>query len=142
MGLVCNNGNFVVTEQGCMSSSNTRLAISADTYPQAGKPISISLTGGKPGTVAFLVVGGSNTKSPLGTFPFDVGPLGAPGCFIWNDWVGFVPTTTNRSGVAALKFNVPKLAGARAYLHWWNLDKAANALGVTSSNYAKILLGD
>jgi len=143
IGLVCNNGHFIVTEQGCTSSSNTTLAISADTYPKQGNPISISLNGGKPGTAAFLVIGGSDTKSPLGTFPYDVGPLGAPGCFIWNDWVGFVAAATDKSGMATLKFTVPKVGSApRAYVHWWNFDKAANALGITSSNYAKILLGD
>jgi hypothetical protein len=143
MGLICNNGHFVVTETGCMSSSNTTLAISADTYPKQGNPISISLTGGQPGTPAFLVVGGTDTKSALGTFPIDAGPLGAPGCFIWNDWSGFVATATDKSGGATLKFTVPKIGSApRAYVHWWNFDKNANTLGVTSSNYGKILMGD
>jgi len=143
MGLICNNGNFVVTEQGCNSSNNTTLAISADTFPQATKPLSISLAGGKPGTAAYLVIGLSDTKWPGGSLPYDTSGLGAPGCFIWNDPLAFVPTATNTSGNATLKFTVPSATGAaRAYVHWWNFDKAANSLGVTSSNYAKILLGN
>ncbi len=144
MGLVCHNGHFVVTEQGCTSSSKTTLAISANTYPKQGKPISISLTGGSPDTPVVLVVGGTDTRSALGTFPIDAGPLGARGCFIWNDWLAFAATSTDRStGNAILDLTVPARRNApRAYAHWWNLDPKANALGMTSSNYAKILLGD
>lgn len=97
------------------------------------------MTGGSPGTTAFLVIGQTDT----GAFPFDAGPIGAPGCNIWNDWLLLAPAATDKSGNATLKFVVPKVGGApRSYCHWWNFDKAANALGVTSSNYAKILLGD
>lgn len=57
--------------------------------------------------------------------------------------MALVPSAADSGGKAALQFTVPNPTGAaRGYVHWWNFDKAANALGVTSSNYAKILLGN
>jgi hypothetical protein len=77
------------------------------------------------------------------SLPIDGGIFGAPGCFVWNDPLLLAGIATSNTGTAGLRFVVPSPTGnARAYVHWWNYDKNANAVGVTTSNYAKILLGN
>ncbi|MCB9868440.1 MAG: hypothetical protein H6837_01205 [Planctomycetes bacterium] len=142
MGLICDNGSFAVTETGCQSSRSTPLSIGATTFPQWGKPFGVTLTGALPTSPVFLAIGLSDTIGFGTTLPIDGALLGAPGCFLWNENRLQVGSVTDGTGAASLNFTIPAGGGnPRLYVHWWNLDNAANALGVTTSNYGKILLG-
>ena len=146
MGLILFGGNVVFLGKGCKSSSGTPLAASApaNTWPSIGKTFSLDLTGAAPSTAAFLLIGRSDVKwGPL-NLPFDLGPLGAPGCSLWNDAVTFFAGPVGPQGKASVLLPIPKspvLVGARLSAGWMNLDFKANALGVTTSSYAKLILG-
>ncbi len=146
MGLILWGGNVVFLGKGCKSSAGTTLAASAppNTWPALGKPFTLNLSGGAPSTPAFLVLGRSDTKwGPL-NLPFDLGPFGAPGCFLWTEGLGFFPRPVGPQGTASMTLPVPKapvLVGVRLSATWWNLDPKANSLGVATSSYAKLILG-
>jgi hypothetical protein len=142
LGLICNNGSFAVTETGCNSSANTPLSIGSSTFPRWGQSFDVTLTGALPTTPLFLALGLSDTTGFGTTLPLDGALIGAPGCFIWNQNLLQVGTVSDPTGNGVLKFAIPNGGGTpRIYVHWWNLDPTANALGITSSNYGKILMG-
>ena len=69
--------------------------------------------------------------------PFDLTPLGAPGCLIVNDAVLVLATMTDRTGRAAVSVPLPtdrSLEDAVFYSQYWFLEAAANPLGVFTSN--------
>jgi len=143
MGFVLLNGNVAFAGTGCNSSINTPLRIGTDTWPQPGKPLSVTLYGAKASRPANLVIGLSQAKWLATTLPLDMGIFGAPGCFIWNDPLLRIPLVTDKNGAIKFTVSVPPLANSgTAYVHWWVLDTAANAFGVTSSDYATIILGN
>ncbi len=146
MGLLLFGGNVVILGKGCKSSAGTELKASVppNTWPSLGKPFTLNLVGAAPSTVAFLLLGRSDVKwGPL-NLPFDLGPLGAPGCFLWTEALNFLPRTVGSQGTASMVLGVPNapvLAGARLSAGWLNLDAKANALGAATSSYAKLILG-
>jgi len=143
MGFVVNNGNVAFAGAGCNSSLKTPLTIGASPWPQPNKLFAVTLTGGKPSTLANLVLGVSHTKWGVANLPLNMGVYGAPGCFIWNDPLIRIPFTTDKNGTISVKTAVPASANFGTFLaHWWVLDPSANAFGVTSSDYATIILGN
>ncbi len=146
MGFLLFGGNLVFLGKGCKSSAGTNLAISApaNTFPSLGKPFTLQLLGGLPSTPAFLLLGRSDVRwGPL-NLPFDLGPMGAPGCFLWTSVLTFFVRPVGPKGGASLPLGVPgssALIGARLTAQWLNLDSRANTLGLTTSSYAKLILG-
>jgi len=136
MAFVLDNGNIAFAGRGCNSSTNTPLVISTNpSWPQPGKSLSISLVGGAGNSPAFLVLG-TQLKS------FDLGTVGAPGCYLWNEILAPVSSSTNASGVASFSATVPSTATAGTLLtHWLVFDSQANAARLTTSDYATIILG-
>ncbi len=100
-----------------------------------------------PNTSGFGAIGNAGAKGKWGPFtlPFDLGPLGAPGCS-WNVKVLFtVALTSNASGSASWPSipipNNPVLAGASFYDHAALLDPKANALGIVTTWSSKWTIG-
>ncbi len=143
MGLLLGNGNFVAVGTGCASSASRPLEIGASTYPQAGKSLNVTLKGAKGPGVAVLMVGASFTKLGAIALPFDLAPLGAPKCFVWNDLLVVIPAVIKPDGSASTPFAIPPTTGnARLYMHWWARDPAANRFGWATSSSGKMLLGN
>ncbi|MDP6425087.1 MAG: hypothetical protein QGG14_10105 [Planctomycetota bacterium] len=143
MGFLLSNGNFVTVGTGCSSSKSTTLEIGSSTFPQAKKPMDITLTGGKPLAPAVLMMGLSFTRFSTLNLPFDLAPFGAKGCFLWNDPTFLFPAATGASGAAKVTLVIPAgLSGARLYSHYWVHDPAANSFGWTTSSQGKILFGN
>jgi hypothetical protein len=145
-GLVINSGNFVILGNGCTSSANTELQIGSqpNSCPTVNQKFQVDLTGGAPNSLALLVLGSNDqTWGPV-PLPFDMTAIGAPGCKFYQDWLLSFPALVDGSGVGAaiLGFpNDPSLVGARLFSGWLNVDAQANPAGVTTSGYAKIILG-
>jgi hypothetical protein len=142
MGLLLYNGNFVVVGTGCTSSTNTTLEAGASTWPQPNQPVDITLTGAKPVSVAALMLGTSFTQYGALALPFDLGPLGAAGCKVWNDILVVGAAVVDPTGKAKLTLPIPSAPGTgRLYMHWFNHDPTANKFGWTTSSQLKLLLG-
>lgn len=143
LGLLLDNGNFVTVGTGCQSSSGSKLEISSDTFPQAGKQIDVRLAGAAGSKPAVLMIGLSFRKLGALTLPFDLAPLGAAGCFVWNDILFIEPGATKADGTASRPLLIPAATGnARLYFHWWVWDPTANSFGWTTSSLGKMLLGN
>ncbi len=146
MGLLLFGGNVVILGKGCKSSAGTELKASVppNTWPSLGKPFTLNLVGAAPSTAAFLLLGRSDVKwGPL-NLPFDLGSLGAPGCFLWTEALNILPRPVGSQGAASVVLgipNLPVLVGARLSAGWLNLDAKANPLGAATSSYAKLILG-
>jgi len=85
---------------------------------------------------AILAIGVSGTSFPgLGALPFDLGPYGAPGCFVRCDiaLTDAVPT----GGAGHVGYNLAQssgLTGVAIHAQGYVLEFGANALGLVTSN--------
>ena len=100
------------------------------------------LRGGASGATAWFGLGFAGIAGPL-PLPFDLGPLGAPGCSIQiaplvvepRALTG-LPGSTER-GLATAGVELPiaaPLVGRHIATQWFVFDPSANALGLTTSN--------
>ncbi len=136
MAFVLDNGNIALAGQGCQSSGNTPLVLSTNpSWPQPGKSLGINLTGSVKGLPAFLVLGTQQLW-------LDLTGAGAPGCFLWNDVLLPIPTTTDANGAAGFSANVPaNISPVTLLTHWVVFDRQANAAQLTTSDFATIIVG-
>ena len=123
---------------GCPGSNGTPV-LTCTGLPQIGTSFSTDLNGGVPNGVAVLLAGLTNA-TPL---PLELGFLGAPGCHAYTDILASAAILLDGSGVGSFTFPVPATVGAgfRFYAQYACLDLPANAFGMTTSNYGRILVG-
>lgn len=144
MGLLWNDGNIVILGAGCKGSSGKELALAGRAWPKRGVPFYLDLAGGAPSSAAILALGLSETAWAGIPLPFDLAPLGAPGCRLWHDFTVMAAALTDPSGAASQALPIPfdpALFGARLRASWLNLDSAANTLGLTTSAFARLIIG-
>ena len=104
----------------------------------------MNLANGAPLTPAFLTVGRSDTAWAGLALPFDLTGLGAPSCSLWHEPFFFFGAATDPAGKATMVLPIspdPILLGARLYASWLNLDGQGNGLGLTTSDYGRLILG-
>ena len=110
-----------------------------------GTVFTAQLSGAAPLVPALLLVGFNNaTFASLVPLPFDLTGLGAPGCPLYVDFTAVQGTVTDPAGLGQVPTavpNTPALINLRVYQQFMPLDQAANALGLTTSNYGRVLLG-
>lgn len=126
---------------GCPGSNGTPLHTLTGSA-QLGNTINLTIDNGAVSLIAFLVFGVDNS-SPA--YPFDLGGLGAPGCFQYQDilTVQTVPLDAVGSGAAQLVVPTdPSYVNVRLYSQYACVDPGTNTLGLTTSNYGRILLGN
>ncbi|MCK5942498.1 MAG: hypothetical protein KAI24_11045 [Planctomycetes bacterium] len=145
LGLLLNDGVFVSHEGTCAGSSGQVPKISANpgSWPIAGQPYDVFLTDGPPNSFAAVVLGFETTTYLGIPLPFDMAPLGAPGCTFWHGWEAFLPPVlTDASGNATftLQFTLAWPPQTRLYGTWLTLDAAANAFGIVPSGFATMIL--
>ena len=145
MGLLLDNGNIIFLGQGCKGSAGTpTLTAAAGTWPQLGKVFKVNLVGAAPASPALFTLGVSEARWSVLTLPFDLTPFGATNCFIWNDALLMKVLVTSNNGDVVMPLGIPNdpvLMGATLYTGWLNLDTKANPLGLTTSSYARMILG-
>jgi hypothetical protein len=108
--------------------------------PTLGSATTFWLSDAMPNGFAALVYGFNNAPP----FPIDLTSQGAPGCrqyfnMAFNEFV-----LTNPSGIGAHVLQIPNSPAATGlvlYTQYFAFDPAGNALGITTSNYARLLLG-
>jgi hypothetical protein len=145
MGLLLGNGNMVVLGRGCPGSAANVPEIGSQpgTWPKVASVFNVLLTTGKPTSVAMLSLGSSDTNWGTIGLPLELSGVGAPKCFVWNNYLTVLPALVDPTGTATMSLPIPpNVFGLRLFASWINLDAGANAAGITSSSYAKLLLGN
>lgn len=143
MGLVLNSGSFVDVGTGCAGSVNNIPTMTSSGIPTIGKTLDIDLSGGKPASPGIVILGFDRNTFANIPLPFDLMPLGAAGCQVWNDIVVTGGIGINAQGAAKFSLPIPSTLGGteRVYLHWWNLDTQANNFNWTTSNLGVVIVG-
>jgi hypothetical protein len=112
---------------------------------QIGQPIQYTMDFGRPGNLALLMLGVSNTTWNGIPLPLSLTPAGAPGCTLYHDPLFFFATVANpTNGSATIPLTWPvdrSLIGSTHYASYGSLDPAGNALGMVFSNANAIVLG-
>ena len=137
LGFLLGNGNFVSHGQYGISTAYKKVEISADTYPQPGKQLTLKLTGGGFNRPTFLAVG-------VQYDPFHMDVIGAPRSYIWFPPLLSVAMTSDAKGEALLPSLVPAtLTNGTVYVQWYQLDPGAyaNTLGLVASTCGTIIFG-
>lgn len=100
-----------------------------------------------PNTLVAPILGLSNLTASGGTvpLPLDLGPIGAPGCFLRIDPFVFGSAISDGAGVATFANAIPAQASIRGFSIWMQclcLDPTLNTLGLSVSNEVRVILGD
>jgi hypothetical protein len=105
--------------------------------PQIGTTVSLALRAAPPASLALMLLGFLRAD-------VDLGPSGAPGNRLYTFPTLILTTGTGIDGRAALPIALPDepgLVGVGCFLQWGVIDPPANALGVVSSDAARIVIG-
>lgn len=100
-----------------------------------------------PNTIVVPMLGQSDTSAFGGTIPlpFDLGLIGAPGCFVRVDPLVTIAVLADGAGTAFFDFPlVPNLnaRGFTVYVQCLCLDPPLNAAGLSVSNDMRLIVGD
>ncbi len=111
--------------------------------PTVGTPVPFRAQPMAPSSAAFLAVGLSRTSSGAIPLPYSLAPHGAPGCSVQADPLVTMLAVSDGAGVVtrSMVFGAPALVGQAVYAQWICLDPTANALGMTTSDGASMVLG-
>lgn len=140
---------FATVNTTCLGSNATRPTITQETtreLPCLGTSFFRKVGSMQPGSAFFLMQGFAlQGNSIINSQPFDLGPLGAPNCLV-HVRPDFTPLyIANAAGELEILFSVPgtiALRGLPIFEQAAVLDLPANALGITVSNWARMILGE
>ncbi|MCA8950410.1 MAG: hypothetical protein KDE27_12965 [Planctomycetes bacterium] len=134
--------SYSIFGAGCAGSLGTS-ALQNLSLPQIGQTLDVRITN-LPVNIAIMATGFSNTVSPLGSLPFAMASLGAPGCFarVSADSTQFLAGTNNRAFWSLTLPNTPGLIGLNLYQQAFAIDPGVNALGATLSDAAQLGVGN
>lgn len=142
MRLIVGDANIATYGIGCVGSNTLSPTLDLAGTGQLGTSLDVRLGSALPNTPVVLHFGLS-TAGPI--FPLDLGPLGATGCTMNTDAFVSLGMASDASGNALLSGGVPPfpaLTGSTIYFQWICVDGAANALGLTTSNYGRVQVGN
>jgi hypothetical protein len=140
---VCNSPETAVGPGGCPQPGGLLLAVtSATTQVIWGRPWVVQVQGAQAGALTTLILG-TMDSGPWNGFnlPFDLAPLGAPGCPLSIDAAGAFFQTAMPDGSAAFTFlipNSPVALGAWLRFQAGAVNLQANALGFVTSQAKKV----
>jgi hypothetical protein len=136
-------GTFATFGTGCLGSNALRPAVGATGSPVIGQTVTYRVSNALATTPAFMHFGLSNSNWLGIPLPFNLSLIGAPNCFAYVDQVVTMGTATS-GGVATRNFTIPfnlAFVGIPHYVQWTLLDRSANQLGLTTSNYIRTTPG-
>jgi hypothetical protein len=123
---------------GCVGSNGTP-TISFTGTPQQATTLSLDLTNGLPSGIGLFIAGTMNGFP----FPFDLTPIGAPGCFAYTDLAFTSAMLLDPLGAGSFVLPIPpSVVGFRFFAQYAVLDPLANPFGFTTSNYLNVLTGN
>jgi hypothetical protein len=125
---------------GCAGSAGTP-AFSFIGTAQLGQVLGFDCVNTPPLGITFMIMG---NDSHLPVYPLDLGVAGAPGCTLYHNLLFVVSVPSDGSGRALTRLQLPQdptLACLPLYFSYLVFDPPANALGLTSSNYGRAVLG-
>lgn len=125
---------------GCSGSRGTVGLSLFGGGPAIGSPFTVQVNNLPLVGPTFMALGFSNTSYGASPLPFDLGPIGAPGCpmLISPDQLYAIP---NVLGVSIWSITVPNLPGVQFYNQAFCLDPSANSLGISVSNAGSGTIG-
>ena len=140
---VCDSPEVLFGPLPCTPAAGLPLRVeSATTQVMWGRPWIVRTLDAPPGTLVTLVLGTMESGRWSGVdLPFDLAPLGAPGCFIATDPMASFFQTTAGDGTASFTFaipNVPWAIGSWLRFQAGAMLASANALGVVTSQAKKV----
>ncbi len=140
---VCTSPELPIGPPGCQGSSSLPLRVeSATTQVIWGRPWVARVLDAPAGSLVTFALGSRETGTWNGwTLPQDLGPLGAPNCFVSIDILGSFFGVAMPDGTASFPFtipNQPSAVGVWLRFQAGALDPGANALGVTTSQARKV----
>lgn len=130
---------------GCGPQGGQPLQVTAaTTQVMWGQAFDLQVSAARPGSVAGVFLGAIEQGQWAGiTLPFDLAVAGAPGCHLSIDMLFSAFAPANGIGTATLPLAIPprpELVGATIRFQGFDIDAAANALGVTTSQPAKVVV--
>ncbi|MFY9342921.1 MAG: hypothetical protein WAT39_10555 [Planctomycetota bacterium] len=130
----------ILSGETCNGSAGSTPLLGVTGRPAIGSTTTLWLSDA-PANAPAACAWGFATTPP---FPLLLTTVGAPGCQQYftvavADLVAANPVGVGQRTLAVP--NTPSLVGAIAYAQYYVLDPPANALGVTASNYARLLVG-
>ncbi len=120
----------------CQTSTNTTPELTADEQA-LGQGWNVTLVRGAPSSGAALMVGLGNTSWSGLPLPFDLAPLGAPGCTVHVDVLVSMSRFLSAGGGTSWSLPTPNdisLDGASLYGQVAMVDLFANNFGIITSN--------
>lgn len=133
---------YAVFGAGCVGSAGVP-SNTASPALQIGGTATLTFGNLPPANLAVVVLGLSNTVSGFGPLPVDLTTLGAPGCSLRVS-VDATLAIVGTGGIATLPFpvpNQPSLVGFAFYTQAAAIDPPQNALGLSLSDAAAVVVG-
>ena len=112
--------------------------------PEVGNQLNFHIDFAPPNALSVLHLGVSKRQFMGILLPYDLGPLGAPGCQVLVGPEATFLQTVGGSGSwirAVLVPNNPLFIGLNLHSQFFAVDTTANALGVVGSNAMTTVLG-
>lgn len=138
-------GSWIPIGSGCRGSHGGAPFMSfGGGNPTVGGAHEHQVFSAPPSTLAWNVVGASNTSFSGLPLPFDCAPLGAPGCNIFCSQDAVIGSGTDASGSGRVPLTYPRdraLAGQTYYTQFLVFDPPANQLDLIVSNYLRVTIG-
>lgn len=137
-------GTVASSGAGCRDGGGTTLQATGFGCPGLGRTLTLHGSGSGDGLPMILAAGLSDTLAagalPL---PFELGPLGAPGCFVYTSSESLLTVGTT-AGVARQALAIPAnpaLSGVQTFWQYLKLDPTlTSALKVATSNYLRVVV--
>ncbi|MCA8958536.1 MAG: hypothetical protein KDC87_20835, partial [Planctomycetes bacterium] len=140
MKLFVTEGGVATFGQGCVGSNSLTPTLTMAGTGAIGTSYTVSLSNALANAGAFLSVNVTGLWDP----PLDLGIVGAAGCKMYfnNDFT--LAVAANASGAYAIRLPIPTSTPLceRVYFQFFPRDARANRLGLTSTNYGRLLTGN
>jgi len=125
---------------GCSGSNNKIPTLSLTGSAKLGSTVGIDLANAIANAKWYLNVGVTSNEPPV-----DLSMFGGTNCRLYSPVTILLAGVADANGAYTLKASVPNdknLVCQRAYVQYFPFDLRANALGLSSSNYGRILVGN